>query len=149
MSVWQAWGIVPGVNAGIQWRNPFLRMLSLSRGFPRLFCRPNTLTTDWTSAQFCINDLGVSKASKAPDAGKTDNLAFEEALKRLEAIVEAMETEELPLETLLARYEEGVRMVRSCQSKLAEAEVKIQKLEKNSAGEPVLKPLPADLAEEP
>lgn len=91
----------------------------------------------------------MSKAAKATDAGRSDSLAFEEALKRLESIVEAMESEELPLETLLSRYEEGTRMARVCQSKLADAELKIQKLEKNSAGEAVLKPLPSDLSEEP
>ena len=54
-----------------------------------------------------------------------------------------METDELPLETLLARFEEGTRLVRICQNKLAEAELKIQQLEKNAAGEPVLKPFDA------
>jgi exodeoxyribonuclease VII small subunit len=106
------------------------------------------LTRDWTGGQICLKGCDVSKAPKAQDAGKAENLAFEEALKRLEAIVEAMETEELPLEMLLARYEEGVRMAKACKTKLAEAELKIEKLEKNSAGEPVLRPIPADLAEE-
>ena len=57
-----------------------------------------------------------------------------------------MESDELPLETLLARYEEGTKLVATCQSKLAEAELKIQQLEKTSAGEMKLKAL--DLSEE-
>ena len=57
-----------------------------------------------------------------------------------------MEADDLPLETLLARYEEGARLVKLCQEKLAEAEVKIQQLEKNASGEIKLKPL--DLSEE-
>ncbi|MGA9453132.1 MAG: exodeoxyribonuclease VII small subunit [Verrucomicrobiia bacterium] len=69
------------------------------------------------------------------------SLPFEEALKKLEGIVEAMETDELPLEALLAKYEEGTRLVKICQEKLAEAELKIQQLEKNAAGEIKLKPL--------
>ena len=89
----------------------------------------------------------MSKAVKAAEAGKTENLPFEEALKRLENIVETMETEELPLETLLARFEEGTRLAKACQAKLADAELKVQKLEKNSAGEAVLKPLTPDLSE--
>jgi exodeoxyribonuclease VII small subunit len=89
----------------------------------------------------------MSKASKGAEAAKPENLPFEEALKRLENIVEAMESEELPLDALLARFEEGTQLARACQSKLADAELKIQKLEKNSAGEAVLKPLPPDLAE--
>ena len=67
-------------------------------------------------------------------------MPFEAALKKLEGVVEAMEAGDLPLETLLARYEEGTRLVKICQEKLAEAELKIQQLEKSAAGEMVLKP---------
>ena len=74
------------------------------------------------------------------------NLPFEDALKKLEGIVEAMESDDLPLETLLAKYEEGAKLVKICQEKLAEAELKIQQLEKTAAGEMKLKPV--DLSEE-
>jgi exodeoxyribonuclease VII small subunit len=76
-----------------------------------------------------------------PPADESVNLPFEEALKRLESIVEAMENDDLPLETLLARYEEGARLAQSCQKRLAEAEVKIQQLERKSNGQFALKPL--------
>jgi exodeoxyribonuclease VII small subunit len=82
----------------------------------------------------------------AGQSSPAKNPPFEEALKKLEGIVEAMESDELPLETLIARYEEGTRLAKICQEKLAEAELKIQQLEKNAAGEMKLKPL--DLAEE-
>ena len=72
------------------------------------------------------------------------NPPFEEALKNLEAVVEAMEADDLPLETLLAKYEEGAKLVGICQEKLAEAELKIQQLEKNAAGEMKLKPIAID-----
>jgi exodeoxyribonuclease VII small subunit len=75
-------------------------------------------------------------------------VSFEEALKKLEAIVEAMESGELPLESLLARYEEGVKLAKVCQDKLAEAELKIRQLEKAAGGELKLKPLAAELSEE-
>jgi exodeoxyribonuclease VII small subunit len=81
----------------------------------------------------------MSKPAKAGDAVR-GGLPFEEALQKLEGVVEAMEADDLPLETLLARYEEGARLVKICQNKLAEAELKIQQLEKNAAGELVLKP---------
>lgn len=74
------------------------------------------------------------------------NPPFEEALQKLESVVEAMESDDLPLETLLAKYEEGAKLVKICQEKLADAELKIQQLEKNAAGELKLKPV--DLAEE-
>jgi exodeoxyribonuclease VII small subunit len=73
------------------------------------------------------------------------NPPFEEALKKLEGIVEAMESDDLPLETLLTKYEEGSKLVKICQEKLAEAELKIQQLEKNATGEMKLKPV--DLSE--
>jgi exodeoxyribonuclease VII small subunit len=80
---------------------------------------------------------------------KAGSLPFEEALKKLETIVTAMEAEDLPLESLLAKYEEGTRLAKVCQDKLAEAELKIQQLEKTAAGEMKLKPaaLPEGTAE--
>jgi exodeoxyribonuclease VII small subunit len=74
-------------------------------------------------------------------------LPFEEALQKLESIVEAMEAGDLPLEHLLARYEEGVKLAKICQEKLAEAELKIQQLEKTAAGELRLKPVSLDSSE--
>jgi exodeoxyribonuclease VII small subunit len=91
----------------------------------------------------------MSKAAKnsgaAPGAPE-QQVSFEDALRKLEGIVESMENSELPLETLLARFEEGTRLAEICQVKLAEAELKIQQLEKTSAGQIVARP--AGLAEE-
>ncbi len=89
----------------------------------------------------------VPNQSKSAGANNPPvDLPFEEALQKLETVVEAMESDDLPLETLLARYEEGARLVKTCQEKLAEAEVKIQKLEKDAAGAMKLQPL--DVPEE-
>lgn len=84
---------------------------------------------------------GVS--SKAP----ADPVAFEEALKKLESIVESMEAGDLPLDRMLSQYEEGVRLAQVCQSRLAEAELKIEQLEKNALGEASLRPVAADSPE--
>ena len=92
----------------------------------------------------------MASAAKNPgqaNAAKADSLPFEEALKKLEAIVEAMESEDLPLESLLAKYEEGARLAKMCQDKLAEAELKIQQLEKGPSGEMKLKPFAPENAE--
>ena len=83
----------------------------------------------------------ASKSSAPTQPVSPGAVPFEEALKKLEGIVEAMESQDLPLETLLSRYEEGTRLAKICQEKLAEAELKIQQLEKNSAGEFKLKPM--------
>lgn len=88
----------------------------------------------------------MSKPARAGDSAK-GGVPFEEALKKLEGVVEAMEADDLPLETLLAKYEEGARLVKACQEKLAEAEIKIQQLEKSAAGEIKLKPFEADVEE--
>ena len=87
----------------------------------------------------------MSKSSKPAATGATPGteLPFEQALAKLEGIVESMEGDELPLETLLERYEEGTKLALNCQKKLAEAELKIQQLEKSAAGEFVLKPFRA------
>ena len=80
-------------------------------------------------------------ANQAKNSGAANEpMPFETALKRLEGLVEAMESGDLPLETLLDKYEEGSRLVKICQAKLEEAELKIQKLEKTASGEFVLKP---------
>jgi exodeoxyribonuclease VII small subunit len=88
----------------------------------------------------------MSKPVRANDLAK-GSPSFEEALKKLEGVVVAMESDDLPLETLLARYEEGMRLASICQEKLSEAELKIQQLEKNAAGEMTLKPVSPDLSE--
>jgi exodeoxyribonuclease VII small subunit len=84
----------------------------------------------------------VASASKgpAPSGGAQESLPFDQALKKLEAIVEAMEGGDLPLETMLAKFEEGTRLAKLCQSRLEEAQLKIQTLEKNAAGQPILSP---------
>ena len=71
-------------------------------------------------------------------------MPFEDALKNLESVVEAMESGELPLESLISKYEEGVKLAKVCQEKLGEAELRIQQLEKSASGELKLKPLSLD-----
>jgi exodeoxyribonuclease VII small subunit len=85
----------------------------------------------------------VSKSNKpgAASGSKPEELPFEEALGKLEAIVDAMEGDDLPLEGLISRFEEGTRLARLCQTRLAEAELKIQQLEKQPDGALTLKPL--------
>ena len=83
----------------------------------------------------------MANALKTTGSNPGDGVPFEEALKKLEGIVEAMESDDLPLETLLAKYEEGSKLVKLCREKLSEAELRIQQLEKNAAGELKLKSL--------
>ncbi|MFO1475840.1 MAG: exodeoxyribonuclease VII small subunit [Verrucomicrobiota bacterium] len=88
----------------------------------------------------------MSKSARAVEGPKSAP-SFEEAMQKLEAIVEAMESGDLPLEALLARYEEGMKLAQVCQSTLSEAELKIQQLEKGASGELKLKPLAEESSE--
>jgi exodeoxyribonuclease VII small subunit len=78
-----------------------------------------------------------AKAKKAANA----DISFEAAAEKLESIVEAMESEELPLEKLLVQYEEGTKLVKICESKLQAAEKRITQLEKNLEGELASRPV--------
>lgn len=60
---------------------------------------------------------------------------FESAVERLEFIVAAMESGDLPLEELLLRYEEGARLVKFCGEKLTAAEKRIEIVTRTAAGE--------------
>ncbi len=65
---------------------------------------------------------------------KEAKLTFEAALSRLEAVVESMESGEVPLADLLAKFEEGNRLLKQCQARLKEAELKIEQLKKQKDG---------------
>jgi exodeoxyribonuclease VII small subunit len=60
---------------------------------------------------------------------------FEAAVERLEQIVELMESDKMPLEDLLVRYEEGTKLVKFCQQQLEAAEKRIEVITRNARGE--------------
>ena len=90
----------------------------------------------------------MSRSAGKTEKGKLEKLPFEEAMQKLEEIVEAMESGDLPLDSLLTRYEEGMKLARACQEKLAEADLRIQQLEKAADGALSLKPVSEDTADE-
>lgn len=61
-------------------------------------------------------------------AKKNEELTFEIALERLETIIESMEAGDTALAELVAKFEEGSKLLNLCQTKLKEAELKIEKL---------------------
>ena len=61
-------------------------------------------------------------------------------MDRLEAIVEQMESGKMQLEELIVRYEEGMKLVKTCQERLASAEQRIEIITKNHAGQPIVQP---------
>ena len=62
-------------------------------------------------------------------------MKFEEALKKLEEIVQGLESEELSLDDSLKRFEEGIKLSQICRKKLEEIEKKVQMLIKVKEGE--------------
>jgi exodeoxyribonuclease VII small subunit len=75
---------------------------------------------------------------------KINELSVEDAMKRLEAVVEKLSGEGISLEDSLALYEEGVALVKVCNMRLADAERKINTLKMNANGE--IKEVPFDTA---
>jgi len=72
-------------------------------------------------------------------------IPFEEALERLEQVVEDLEGGSLTLEDSLARYEEGVRLSKRLTQTLDDAEKRIEKLESGEGAVPTTSPVELDL----
>ena len=68
-------------------------------------------------------------------------IKFEEALKKLEKIVEELEQGDLSLDEALKKYQDGIELSRLCSSRLESAKKKIDVLAKNKKGDFELKPL--------
>lgn len=76
-------------------------------------------------------------------SSKKKEPTFEEALASLEALVASMESGEVPLATLVEKFEEGSRLVKTCEERLKQAELKIEKLRTENT-EAVLEPFAPD-----
>lgn len=62
-------------------------------------------------------------------------LNLEKSLADLEDLVEELETGDLPLETAMKKFEQGIKLTRGCQTALKEAEQKVQILLKSAGSE--------------
>ena len=65
----------------------------------------------------------------------SNDIYFEDAVKKLDSIVEEMESDDLSLDKMLVSYEEGAKLVKLCEGKLKAAETRITQLEENLEGE--------------
>ena len=68
-------------------------------------------------------------------AKNSEKRSFEQAMRELEKIVQAIESGEVPLAQALAQYEQGIELISYCQKVLSEAEQKIAKLSKGLDGQ--------------
>ena len=69
---------------------------------------------------------------------------FEEDMQRLEQIVRAMERGDFPLEESLKLFQEGTALVQSCQKRLDDAKLQVQKVLTDANGNPVMEDLSDD-----
>ena len=81
-----------------------------------------------------IIDGKIPRMVEGPNNPATPN--FEAALKRLEEIVRKLEGGELPLDTALELFEEGIQLSRFCNTTLEAAERRVEILLKSDSGQP-------------
>lgn len=75
--------------------------------------------------------VAVKRTNTPESSGTSEAIAessFEDSIRRLGEIVEALENGELPLEDSLRLFEEGVKLARASQAKLDGAEKRVEEL---------------------
>ena len=75
---------------------------------------------------------------------KKQAINLEKALSDLEELVEELESGDLPLEKAMKKFEDGIKLTRSCQTALKEAEQKVEILLKNAGGDEALQEFDVD-----
>jgi exodeoxyribonuclease VII small subunit len=69
---------------------------------------------------------------------------LEKALADLESLVDELESGDLPLEKAMKKFEEGIKLTRSCQAALKDAEQKVEILLKSAGGQEALEEFEPD-----
>jgi exodeoxyribonuclease VII small subunit len=65
-------------------------------------------------------------------------LNLEKSLEQLETLIDELESGDLPLDTAMKKFEEGIKLTRSCQTALKEAEQRVEILLKSAGGDETL-----------
>ncbi|MEM1296037.1 MAG: exodeoxyribonuclease VII small subunit [Verrucomicrobiota bacterium] len=92
----------------------------------------------------------AKQAKKQPKPAGEESLPFEQAIAELEAIVKDMESERMPLDQLVNRYERGNRLLKTSHKRIHEAEQRIEMIATGKTGksETTLQPFdPAEAAQ--
>lgn len=71
------------------------------------------------------------------ESSELSALSFEDALKRLEAIVQRLESGEASLEDSITLYTEGQTLKAHCDAKLKDATMRIEAIQQNEAGDAI------------
>jgi len=72
------------------------------------------------------------------------NFNLEKSLEALEAIVDELESGDLPLDKAMKKFEDGIKLTRGCQAALKEAEQKVEILLKSAGGDETLEDFEPD-----
>jgi exodeoxyribonuclease VII small subunit len=86
-------------------------------------------------------DALPDKKEASPDVSA---MSFEQALEELEAIVRQLEGGKGRLDDAISSYERGAALKRHCESKLAEARAKIERISLSADGTPRADASPQD-----
>jgi exodeoxyribonuclease VII small subunit len=78
----------------------------------------------------------LAVATKQPMAEDVTALSFEDALKRLETIVQRLESGEASLDESITLYTEGDRLRAQCEARLKDAQARIEKISLGADGAP-------------
>jgi exodeoxyribonuclease VII small subunit len=65
---------------------------------------------------------------------------FEEAMVKLEEIIDLLDEGGLPLEELEAKFMEGMKLSEFCESRLREVEMRVEKIMEKETGEAIIEP---------
>ena len=68
-------------------------------------------------------------------------LTFEEAFAQLESAIAALQDGQMPLESALQQYQDGMKLAQYCNELLQKAELSVQQLSVDSAGALSMQPL--------
>jgi exodeoxyribonuclease VII small subunit len=69
---------------------------------------------------------------------------LEKSLEELEALVDELESGELPLEVAMKKFEAGIKLTRNCQAALKDAEQRVEILLKSAGGDEALQEFDVD-----
>jgi len=82
-----------------------------------------------------IGSVAPQPATGYPMSAQQKSIDLEKALTDLEQLVEELESGDLPLEKAMKKFEQGIKLTRSCQAALKDAEQKVEILLKSAGGE--------------
>ncbi len=77
----------------------------------------------------------MAAAAGQPQDEDVAGLSFEQALGALEKIVQDLERGQLDLDAAIRAYERGTRLKQHCEGRLREAQLRVDRITVNSAGE--------------